>query len=215
MSSILTTVSFIMALIVLGFLITWITGFFKKINTVSKVGKLGFIISISIFLAFSIGTGASLYKDIKEQSESEQLTEYMNNKALDSMKKFNKLYESQGLELETVGNKENRSWHDAIWKNSSTFDVDETLLTITMDNSVPIGSIKDRLKSLKSELEIITDNDTGDYDAQIYKDAYDKIEKMSKFIASPSGSYNNFMPKLTEMDDAVSDAHEKIKDIKS
>ncbi|WP_125712287.1 hypothetical protein [Companilactobacillus kedongensis] len=72
MSIILSTVSIIIGLVVIGFIIMWITGFFTKKETVSKVGRIGFIISIAIFLAFSIGTSISLYKEVMAEQTVEQ-----------------------------------------------------------------------------------------------------------------------------------------------
>ncbi|WP_025023480.1 hypothetical protein [Companilactobacillus nodensis] len=202
--------SAIIGLVVLGFVITWSIGFFVKKKTVLKVGKWGLIISLPILIILSTGTGVSYHKELQQKQKEETLVKKMDNTVSKTMYKFDDLYIATAVTLESIGNKEYKSWGKAIDDSEGDFDVDTEVDKIVEDNQKDIDTTKEGTEKLKEYITKMDDNDTNSYDIDKYKDAYKKIDKMYDYISNPTGSYNNFYDKFTQMDDEVNDSYKDI-----
>ena len=66
------------------------------------------------------------------------------------------------------------------------------------------------LKKLKKYLKEMNDYDTGTYDYEAYKKAYDKLEKLVNFVNDPKGTYDHYTETYPADKSAVENAYKDI-----
>ena len=108
---------------------------------------------------------------------------------------------------------EYKMWGSEIKNNVYSYDVDKTLLKITLSQYTKLSQIDDDLKGIKKSLDKIKDNSEYESDDKIYDKAYSRLKKFYRFINNPSGSYLSFSTKYSELDDAVSESYDEIKEL--
>lgn len=200
-------------LVVIGFGITLLLGITSKKQTARSVGKFGLFISGGIFLGMLLGTG--IYNGIyhHQLKVEEQEKSAMNTAFRKESKKYKSNYILTAIEAENLGNKEKKSWGDAITKssrNNDDFNVDRTVSNILDDNASAIKRCKNSLEKTKKLLDKLSENDTGEYSYKEYADSYAELRRMVNLITSPSGSYSTFSNKFSDLDDKVSEVYESL-----
>lgn len=198
-------------LTLLGFVITFFVGYIIKSIKVKKVGRVGAIISGSIFLAFIIITACSnvylVHQDKVQQAEEKKMNKKFNTAASN----FKVKYILTASTAEDVGNNETSAWMDGIDNsNGDDFDVDSTIGTVISDNQDDISSLSDNTSSLKNDLTKMKNNDTGKYDFDQYQKAYNKLQKLTSLVSSPYGSYNTFSENFSELDTDISSEYRSL-----
>lgn len=126
---------------------------------------------------------------------------------------FADLYKKTEDKTLTVGDYVEEAWRNGgeeAEDNDEEFNVDETVSTALEDNAEDITSIEDNLKKLKKHLNEMNDYDTGTYDYNAYKKAYDNLEKLVNFVKNPKGSYAHYQDTYSSYKSDVKKAYKDI-----
>lgn len=216
LATVLVLVGILAAIVFVGFLIVFIVGLSIKKGAPKTVGKLGMIIS-AVFILIGFGGGQLAIDKINEQqakAEAIKAAEVKKEKAekKKANKKFNK---AEGLfranvylavsDSEDLAKVIYKGWGDAIDNSSDNFDVDTTIQKLVSDNQTDIDTMESAVASAKESLTTMENNDTGDYDLNFYEKMYKHTRKLTDFVASPSGSYSEFI-------DTFNGYHQKVDD---
>lgn len=216
LATVLILVGILAAIVFVGFLIVFIVGLSIKKGAPKTVGKLGMIIS-AVFILIGFGGGWLTVNKINEQyakdaaiKAAEVKKEKAEKKKTD--KKFNKaasLFKANiylaVTDSEDLAKAIHKGWGDAIDNSSDNFDVDTTIQKLVSDNQTGIDTMESAVTSAKESLTTMENNDTGDYDLNFYKKLYKHTRKLTDFVASPTGSYSEFI-------DTFNGYHQKVDD---
>jgi len=182
-----------------------------------KIGKRGclLVLPIVILLIFSATKSHQVIVEAAEQEarEEEEYEEERAKNLKDSEKAFKSSYLLTWYSAERVASAEYKMWGSEIKNNVYSYDVDKTLLKITLSQYTKLSQIDDDLKGIKKSLDKIKDNSEYESDDKIYDKAYSRLKKFYRFINNPSGSYLSFSTKYSELDDAVSESYDEIKEL--
>lgn len=203
LSYVLYGIGGVAVLILLGFTIA----LFKKKGT-TKTNKIAIIISVLVAVA-SFGYGGYHQYDINQTIEA------ADDEFADNAEKFTKLYFSTSVDLEKAGANIGKEWEEAANEadeNDEDFDVEKTVISAASHNAETIVSSDDNVKKLKKYLQNMDDYDTGNYDYEAYKNAYNSIKDMLYIVKYPSGTLSDYHSKYNRADEKVSKDYDEIKD---
>lgn len=185
--------------------ITFLILFIKKKGN-NKINLLIFIASI-ILAVGCFGYGGYHQYDIQQTIAA------ADDEFTDNAISFAELYKKTADKTTKVGDYVKEAWQADIadaMDNDEDFDATKTVTHALAENADDIVSAQMNLKKLKKYLKEMNDYDTGTYDYEAYKKAYDKLEKLVSFVNDPKGTYDHYTETYSADKSAVANAYKDI-----
>lgn len=192
------------ALFIISFIVFLILFLNKKGN--KKINLIIFIASIVVAIG-CFGYGGYHQYDINKTIS------IADDEFADNATSFTNLYEKTEDKIFKVGDYLDEAWKAEIEyaeENDEDFNATKTVIHALSDNADDVVSVEDNLKKLKKYLKEMNDYDTGTYDYEAYKKAYDKLEKLIDFVKDPKGSYDHYHDTYSSYKSDVKSAYKDI-----
>lgn len=169
----------------------------KKKKTLSVIGV---VLVVAIVIAYFV-------------FQNMRVSEYKDN-----AKTFCITVLNSAANIEGIGNEVQSEWHDYIFDRWSIYDsIDEAVAGALSNKSDEVAKAKSEkvvIDSLYSQLKNpVNKSDEIEKLCEAVKVLYDEYEDFYDFVINPSGNYNSFKSKFSELDTSVSDAYGELKDL--
>lgn len=193
--------------IIVGAILFFIDYAKKNSKKVSLIVLSGGLVLILIGIVGNIGIQNHQAKiAAQEKAEQVQLAKKKNAKFTTYATSFVSTFNDTWNDTVKLNNKTDKSWSSAIESDSESFDVNKTIEKVESDNSNLILGITTNQDQLNKDIKNLKANNTGKYDIKKYETANNKIQAYANFVVNPSGSYNEYGSKTTDLNSAVTTA---------